>query len=168
VPGGGGATGIMSVLDGRAFTIRNPFDHRVKVQIVTDLPPVLGRRDWRIDFANPGGSAFSLAAGQAKKVELAVTPGAEVSQSDVAAAAKRDVVMYVEADGILIGGMSYRLDPTSAEALPQPHGPGHGSDCDDACGDVAEDLLRCLNLPGHKVDRVKVRRIGVDINIDDC
>ena len=168
VPAAGGATGIMSVLDGRTFTIRNPFDHRVKVQVITDLPSVLRRRNWRIDFANPGGSAFSLAAGQAKKVELAVTPGAEVSQSDVAAAAKRDVVMYVEADGILIGGMSYRLDPTRAEALPQPHKPGHGSDCDDECGDVAEDLLRCLNLPGHKVDRVKVRRIGVDINIDDC
>ncbi|MEO6653978.1 MAG: hypothetical protein ABIP17_15125 [Ilumatobacteraceae bacterium] len=170
VPGGGGAAGIMSVLDGRRFTVRNPFDHRVKVVITTELPTILMRRDWRVDFANPGGSAFSLAPGQSRVVQLAVTRGAEVSQADVSATEDRDAVMYVEADGILIGGMTYRLDPARTEAMPQPGVPrdGHGTDCEEPCADLAEDLLRCLRLPGQHVDGVKVRRIGVDIDLKNC
>ena len=112
VPGAGGATGIMAVLDGRGFTVRNPFDRRVRVEITTHLPLVLARRNWSIAFANPGGSAFSLAAGQTKQIRLAVTPGGDVSRADVAAATDRDVLLSVVADGILIGGMTYRLDPT--------------------------------------------------------
>jgi hypothetical protein len=167
VPGAGGAAGIVAVLDGRRFTIRNPFDRRVRVVISTELPPVLGRRNWKIGFANPGGAAFSLAAGQAREVQVAVSPGAEVTQSDVMAATDRDVVMYVEADGILIGGMSYSLDPNRAHPLPQAadHCPDEYAD---SCAEPAQDLLRCLNLPGHKARKARVRRIGVDIDIDDC
>jgi hypothetical protein len=167
VPAAGGAGGIMAVLDGRAFTVRNPFDQRVRIVITTELPSVLGRRNWRVNFASPGGAAFSLAPGQARKVHLAVTPGAEVTQTDVTAAADRDVVMYVEADGILIGGMSYRLDPTRTHPLPQP-----GDECPDEngdkCAESARELLRCLKLPGHKVRKARIRHIGVDIDIDDC
>ncbi|MAT05489.1 MAG: hypothetical protein CL424_10655 [Acidimicrobiaceae bacterium] len=171
VPAAGGIAGIMAVLDGRAFTVRNPFDRRVKLSITTELPSVLGRRDWQVGFANPGGGAFSLAPGQSRKVTLAVTPGAEPTASDVTAAGDRAVNVFVEADGILIGGMSYELDPTRAHPLPQPHHPGKGdggTDCDDPCADTAEDLLRCMQLPGHRVDRVRVRTIGVDIDIDNC
>ena len=31
VPAAGGAVGIMAVLDGRAFTVHNPFDHRARI-----------------------------------------------------------------------------------------------------------------------------------------
>lgn len=169
VPAAGGATGIMAVLDGRRFTIRNPFDRRVRVVVRTELPAVLGRRNWTVGFANPGGGAFTLAAGQEREIRLAVTAGADVATDEVVASADRDVVLFVEADGILIGGMSYRLDPTRAEAMPQSEGPGHGrDDCGDRCADTAEDLLRCLHVPGHHVDRVRVRTIGVDIDIDHC
>jgi hypothetical protein len=170
VPGAGGVAGIMGVLDGRRFTVRNPFDRRVRVVITAELPPVLGRKHWRIAFANPGGSAFSLAPGQAREVRVAVTPGAEVSQADVMAAADRDVVMYVEADGILIGGMSYRLDPDRAHPLPQPKPKDDcpERDCDEPCEQPAQELLRCLKLPGYKAGKARVRRIGVDIDIDDC
>jgi hypothetical protein len=168
VPAAGGAAGIMAVLDGRRFTVRNPFDRRVRIMIRTELPPVLARRQWTVDFANPGGRAFSLAPGQSREVRVAVTAGADVTADDVTTAADRDVVMYVEADGILIGGMSYRLDPTRAQPLPQPTGHGKGGACDDPCAEAAEDLLRCLHLPGRHVDRVRVRTIGVDLDIDRC
>ena len=168
VPGAGGAAGIMSVLDGRRFTIRNPFDRRVRVVISAELPLVLARKQWRVALANPGGAAFSLAAGQEREVRLAVTPGAEVSQADVTAATERDVVLYVEADGILIGGMSYRLDPTRAHALPQPKGDCADRDCAEPCAEPAQDLLRCLKLPGYRARNARVKRIGVDIDIEDC
>lgn len=170
VPAAGGAAGITAVLDGRAFTVRNPFDRRVRVAITTTLPSVLAAKGWRVAFANPGGSGFSLAPGQVHTVKLAVTPGAEVSAAEVSASPDRDVVVYVEADGIVIGGMSYHLDPTRAEPLPQPTGAPCPSDddCDEPCVDAASDLLRCLHLQGHDVDKVRVRRIGIDIEVNGC
>ena len=136
--------------------------------ITTELPSILSRKHWRVSLTNPGGSAFSLAAGQSREVQVAVTPGAEVSQAEVMAATDRDVVMYVEADGILIGGMSYRLDPNRAHALPQPQGDCAERDCSASCAKPAQDLLRCLELPGYKARNARVRRIGVDIDVDDC
>jgi hypothetical protein len=170
VPAAGGAAGIAAVLDGRNFTVRNPFDRRVRVAITTTLPAVLQAKDWKVAFANPGGSAFSLAPGEARTVTLAVRAGGEVTADEVTASTDRDVVVYVEADGILIGGMSYQLDPTRKHPLPQATDDSCDSDpgCAEPCTDLAQDLLRCLHLPGHDVDKVRVRRIGVDIEVGDC
>ena len=67
-------------------------------------------------------------------------------------------------NGILLGGMSYYVDPD----LKQPSGgkPPHGKDCDGA----AQKLLDCLKVGGgKKVKKVCVKKVSVDIELDnDC
>ena len=171
VPAAGGVAGIMAVLDARSFTVHNPFDHRVRIVLDVTLPPLLLERGWTVANAGKGGDAFSLAAGASRRVTLAVAPGRDVTPYDVASSPRRDVVVSVFGDGILLGGMSYRLDPDRSEPLPQDAGDAcRCGGCRDGgrCRSAGQDLLRCLDLPGHRVSGVKVRRIGVDIEVDDC
>ncbi|MBA2416249.1 MAG: hypothetical protein H0V64_10265 [Geodermatophilaceae bacterium] len=170
VPAAGGAAGILAVLDGREFTVHNPFDTRAKIVLDIDLPSVLVEKGWRVTMSNAGGRAFGLAAGAAKKVRLSVTAGQEVTAEDVASSRRRDVVVSVRGNGILLGGMTYRLDPERKEPLPQDDdhtgcgcAPGSAE-----CRGAAKGLLRCLDLPADKVSRVRLRRVGVDIELDDC
>ncbi len=171
VPAAGGVAGIMGVLDGRAFTVRNPFDERAKVSVDITLPPVLARRGWRVGISTPGGTAFGLAPGQAREVRLAVTPGEPVEPNEVRASAQRDVVASVHANGILIGGMSYRLDPDRSKPMPQDGGPDSddGTDgcCDgpSECTGAARRLLECLDLPDDKVKDVRLRSVSIDIEM---
>ncbi len=172
VPAAGGAAGIMAVLDGRAFTVHNPFDHRARIVLDVSLPPVLVEKGWSVGLSGKGGSAFSLAAGTSRRVTLAVVPGGDVTPDEVSSGPRRDVVVSVSGDGILLGGMSYRLDPGRKEPLPQDDagecGCGGGCGRGDRCSGAAADLLRCLDLPGHKVSGVRLRRVGVDVEIADC
>ena len=66
--------------------------------------------------------------------------------------------------GILVGGMTYTLDPTV-----KPSSGGHGGE--DQCGKIAESLLACLDTcidtKREKVKRVRIRKINIDIEIDD-
>jgi hypothetical protein len=72
----------------------------------------------------------------------------------------RDIVVTLLTDGMVIGGMTYRLDP-SLKAPPEPA--GNGQDCRDR----ARDLLRCLNLPSGKVRDVHVTKVSIDVCMDD-
>jgi len=170
VPAAGGAAGIMAVLDGRAFTVHNPFDHRVRVQLEVALPKLLAERHWRVEVATPGGTSFSLAAGASRQVRLRVVAGGELTAAELLQTPDRQVLVSVTADDIVIGGMSYELDPNRAEPLPQPECPGHpnSSSCDDRCQGHAGDLLRCLNLPDAQVGKVRLKSVQVDIEIRDC
>ena len=172
VPAAGGAAGIMAVLDGRAFTVHNPFEHRARIVLDVSLPPVLVEKGWSVEISSKGGGAFSLPSGGSRKVALAVVPGGDVTPGEVAGSPRRDVVVSVRGDGILLGGMSYRLDPDRKEPLPQDDRDecGCGGHCggEDRCRGAARDLLRCLDLPGHHVSGVRLRRVGVDIELDDC
>ncbi len=169
VPAAGGVTGIMAVLDGRSFTVRNPFDRQVSIVIGTALPSVMETRGWSVDYSTPGGATFNLAAGEDRQVTLAVAPGSEFTKDDLLLTEDRAVVVSIEADGILIGGMSYELDPLRTRPLPQNDDDvGGDDDCEDPCENAAEDLLSCLDLPGQKVDSVRIRRIGVEIELEDC
>ena len=168
VPAAAGAAGIMGVLDGRAFTVHNPFDHRVKVVLDITLPPVLAERGWQVRAASAGGNAFGLAAGGERRVKLAVTAGDEVSAEAVKASDSRDVVVAVHADGILVGGMTYRLDPDRHAPMPQDGDDGHPREGRHDCTGPAERLLQCLDLPEDRVGKVSLRRVGIDIEMTDC
>ncbi|MCK9495997.1 MAG: hypothetical protein M0R75_10960 [Dehalococcoidia bacterium] len=170
VPAAGGVAGIMAVLDGRAFTVHNPFNRRVRVQLDITLPKLLASRGWRVEVATPGGVSFGLPAGGSRQVRLRVVPGGEVTAAEVRQTPDREVVVTVAADDIGIGGMSYELDPERAEPLPQDDCPKHSdkSHCDDRCHGPAQDLLRCLDLPSVDVGKVRLRSVQVDIEVRDC
>lgn len=167
VPGEG--TGIASVLSGSTFTVRNSFDHRVRILISETLPDVMVHRGWRLSYASPGGNAFSLAAGQSREVKIVVHEGAPITRDDVRSASDRDVIVSVEGDGIGLGGMVYFLDPDlELEPGTSQDDDGLEGDCDDPCTEPANELLKCLNLPGQQVDNVRVRGISVEIDVSEC
>lgn len=179
VPAAGGVAGIVAVLDGRSFTVHNPFDDKAPVQIDVALPAVLERAGWKVRVSTPGGGRFGLPPRGERRVRLAVEPGEPVGPDAVRATDVRDVVVAVQVAGIPVGGMTYRLDPERAKPLPQdddrrrpgtdPHDDlrdEHDDRSEDGgCATAASDLLECLHLPGHRVKGARVRTIGVDVEV---
>jgi len=164
VPGGGGLRGLLSAFRGRRFVVRNPHPRISRVELIPRLPKLLLERGWDIVFDNPGGGAFTLAPGQSRDIVVVLRPGADFSPEDVARSSDRTLDIQTLADGILVGGMSYELDPVLREAPPQ-----YPTGAPSACRDRARELLDCLDLPVDRVRCVRIRKITVDIELgDDC
>lgn len=164
VPGGGGLRGLLTAFSPRRFVVRNP--HRVfaRVEVVARLPRLLLDRGWELIFDNPGGRAFSLAPGQSREIVLRWKPGADFAPDDVERAHDWTIHLEVVANGILVGGMSYELDPTLKVTPPQLP---TKVKVPTVCAAKAKELLDCLGLPVDNVKSVRVRRITVDIEIED-
>lgn len=164
VPGGGGLRGLLSAFSPRRFVVRNPHRVTARVEVVSTLPKLLLERGWEFVFDNPGGRAFSLAPGQSREIVLRLKAGANFSPQDVEQTQDRTIHFEAIANGILVGGMTYELDPTLKVAPPQfPTKP----QLSEVCADKAKELLECLELPVDKVKSVRVRKITVDIEIED-
>ena len=162
---GGGTTGLVESFADRTFELRNPMGQTSRMTVEARLPELLSSRRWRLEFVNAGGAAFSLGAGQSRTVTMRIVEGAAFTAADVRAAADRTVHVLGRADGIVVGGMSYELDPDQLHP-PCRHGGGHD------CTGAAETLLDCLDLGcidrgGAKVRRVRIRRITVDIDLEE-
>lgn len=188
IAAGAGLEGIVAELEGRSFAVHNPFDDKASIEVQIALPAVLSERGWDVVTTNEGGSRFALAPGTRRQVTLSVKPGKDLSAEEVRAAEQRDVLVSVTGNGILMGGMTYRLDPDRLRPMPQgedeepkgherdgehEHGPdhgqqhGHGPDHDgEACAAKAKDLLTCLNLPVDGIGEVRVKAIQVEIDLD--
>jgi hypothetical protein len=70
--------------------------------------------------------------------------------------------IYANADGILIGGMTYNIDPE----MKHPSGYHKPEEKDDCKGDIKEWIK---NAETSTVKSVKVKRITVDIDFkNDC
>lgn len=156
---GGGTSGLVGSFDQVWFQLKNPHTTTARMKVRTVLPALLERRGWKIQFLNPGGSAFPLRAGESRYITMKLIPGQDFSAEDVARSSDRTIHLYGYADGILVGGMSYELDPILK--APEPGVPGH-----DKCREAAETLLKCLELPHQKVRKVRVRKVNLDIEFE--
>jgi hypothetical protein len=171
VPAAGGVDGILAVLDGRTFTVHNPFDHPARMHVDIHLPRSLAERRWAVEIATAGGSNFTLGPRGSRRVRLRAVAGTNVTPGELGQASDLEIVVMVTADDILMGGMVYTLDPTRSKPLPQdgcPKQPGKGSDGDDPCRDQASELLKCLALPEAKVKRVRIKSVQVHVDLNDC
>jgi hypothetical protein len=112
VAGGGGGKGLLATLDGARIAIKNPLASQARMSVTTVLPRFLAAAGWTAVFDNPGAGAFVLSAGESRQVVLRLKRGKEFTPQAVVSA-KADAVIHVEAraNGILVGGMSYTLDP---------------------------------------------------------
>jgi hypothetical protein len=121
VPGGGGVKGLLEGLANQRFWVRNPNRRTARIQLVATLPAFLEERGWKLGFGSAGGASFTMEPGQMKEVTLSVSPGREFTARDAAAVepAGRMVSVETYADGILIGGMSYAVEPELQAPLPQ-------------------------------------------------
>ena len=163
-PGGGGMGGLLAALDHRFFVVGNPFRAIARMELKVQLPSWLERAGWQLQFAGMRERSFSLKPGGKRVVTLDMQAGRDFTPADVRAATDRDIVIEILGDGILIGGMTYRIDPDLEKSVNADDGPAAG----DSCRDIATDLLRCLKVDTGPVKRVCVRKVSVDIDFDDC
>jgi hypothetical protein len=112
VPGGGGINGLVEAFENRPFWVNNPFSREAKIALKPVLPKLLQKGGWKLNFITPGKNVFSMQSRESKIVRMQMKPG-EIFPKELATISKKDVfiTVYAYADGILIGGMTYKIDP---------------------------------------------------------
>jgi hypothetical protein len=115
VPGAGGKKALLAALDKTKITIKNPFNVDAHVIIDSALPSFLSKGGWQVTFDNPGSGAFSMKPGESKPIVVRLSAGKEFSSKDVGAAKNPVIHIRAVANGIVVGGMSYELDPQLAD-----------------------------------------------------
>jgi hypothetical protein len=165
-PGGGGGEALMASLDGAMFFAGNNFNRPASMEVRAELPKVLTAKGWRLEFSGIAGDRFVLKAGEKREIGIRLSPGAEFTGEEIRATADRNIRVYLYGNGMLMGGMTYQMDPD----LKTPSGgksPRHPQ-----CNDAAQNLIDCLKVSGtRKVKKVRVKKISVDIELDhgcDC
>jgi hypothetical protein len=161
---GGGTSGLTASFNQQPFRIKNPHLTVAGVQVRVTLPAFLQRLGWKIEFLNPGGAAFPLGPGESRDIVMKILPANDFTAADLPTG-DRTIQVLGYAGGMLVGGMSYILDPNLKP-------PGSGSS-DGNCQRIAESLLKCLDHchdgKPEKVRRVRIRKINVDIELEeDC
>ncbi len=156
----------MAGLQGKGFWVGNPGRASALVAVSVALPPLLARRGWRVDLRDLSADGVRLKSREQRLVTFDVHAGAPFTREEAAAAMERDIVVTATADGGIIGGMVYRIDPD----LEMPFNDRPPKDGEDGCRDKAKQLLDCLNVPDGTVKRVHIRKIAIDVEMDggDC
>jgi zinc metalloprotease ZmpB len=161
---GGGTSGLTAEFDGLEFELKNPLTNAAKMEVRATLPPLLAERGWRLEFTNRGGAAFPLRPQESRTVVMRMIAGQPFETADVDKADEKTIQVAGYAGGILVGGLSYVLDPT----IKHPRRPPHKTHRDrDECAKRAERLIDCLDLELQDVSRVRIRKLTVDIEFDD-
>ncbi|MCX6877961.1 MAG: hypothetical protein NTW21_29720 [Verrucomicrobia bacterium] len=162
VPGGGGLRGLMAGLHGKGFWVGNPGRRAAHVAVSVELPSLLARRGWRIGLRDLPANGTRLKAREQRLVTFEVHSGVPFTTAEVTEAAERDIVVTATADGALIGGMVYRIDPE----IEMPFNDRTSEERKEGCRDKAKQLLACLNLSGGNVKRVRVRKVVIDVEME--
>ncbi len=165
VAGGGGGLQLVASFRNRHFFAKNPFDRPVQVRLEVAMPAFLQERGYQLQFTNPGGAAFSLAPRAEREVTMQLKEGLDFTAADVGQSADIQINAYI--DGVLTGGMTYRIDPKlrrPAQELPQAEEPKPD------CAPNIRQLLGCVDIADADIKRVKIRKINVDIEMkeDEC
>jgi hypothetical protein len=158
---GGGTSGLTADFNRLKFRLKNPNRAIARMEVRVALPALLEKRGWKIEFLNQGGATFPLYAGESLDIITKLLPGTDFTPDEVASSADKTIHLYGYADGILVGGMSYELDPKL-----KPFQPGDTLP-EDKCKKNVEAFLGCIELPTEKVRRVRIRKVNVDIEFED-
>lgn len=163
VPGGGGASGLRAAFERRRFWARNPYPRPLRIELRPVLPDFLVERGYELGFLSAGGKSFTLGPRANREVVMQLKAGGDFSPAEIAPNTRIEV--EVLGDGMLIGGMSYGIDP-NLKAPPRETAPGKTGG---ECRDEAAKLLDCLDVPHGNVKRVRVSRVVIDVDLDkDC
>ena len=157
---------LASSMTKRAFWINNPYDRTVTINIDTVLPAILRKNNWRLKFSNPGADKFQLGPRSVRKIVFDLIQGNPFNKSELNPAGE-DIEFQTVIGGLLVGGISYRLDPKIDKNLPERStGRGKGC-CGTSCKQSSEMLLDCLGLPSEGVKSAKLRKVSIDILFKD-
>ena len=97
--------------NGLSFELKNPLTTAAVMRVEPTLPPLLAERGWTLSLMNRGGATFKLEPGESREIVMQLQRGTDFTADDVEEAAERTIRVAARADGILVGGMSYELDP---------------------------------------------------------
>jgi zinc metalloprotease ZmpB len=164
VPGEGGGEMLVAALDGAFFMAGNNLNKKADMELQVHMPAVLANKGWKLKFDGIPNNKFSLDAGNKRKVHLALQAGSDFTKADIVGAADRMISIDLLANGMVIGGMSYHVDPN----LKTPSGGKQPSGKE--CGGAAQTLIDCLKVGGgKKVKKVCVKKVSIDIELgNDC
>lgn len=162
VSGAEGEFGLMASMNKAIFVAGNSFRRRANMEMKIDMPPVLAKAGWKLKLNGVPSEKFVLKAGEKRRITLELVPGSNFTQEQIRNAGNRDIMVSLYGDGVLLGGMTYRIDPDMKAPTIDGQG-GNGS----KCKDKATELLDCLNLGGGKVKNVCVKKVSLDIEMDN-
>ncbi|HKG48408.1 MAG TPA: hypothetical protein VKB02_16845 [Pyrinomonadaceae bacterium] len=148
VAAGGGLRGLLSSFIGRKFKVRNPSEGSSRFEVKAELPKLLASRGWKalLDQRETNLS-FSLGPGASRNVAVELKPGGEFTAEEVRQARGGQIRISVFADGNVIGGMTYDLDPT-LERAPREQVGGQPIGLDDS---EIEEAIRNAQEDGEAI-----------------
>jgi hypothetical protein len=111
VPGGGRRRALVRAFRRRRFWASNPLPRTAKMEIRPVLPGFLLTRGWAMVFDNPGGGSFSLGPRNTRVVRPRLIGGQSFTAAEIVAAGSVAIMIVVLADGLVVGGLTFVLDP---------------------------------------------------------
>ena len=145
---------LINALSGASLWIQNPGRTVASMRVEYRLPEVLANKGWQVTASNHDDEPFDLAPGVQEQTMLSVTAGDDFDPGEIKATTDRDIVVLVLADDGLVGGMTYRLDPTF-------------SDTEETGVSIDSELIKGISLGDRRVKSVKIRKVSVDIEFED-
>ena len=115
---GDGAKGFVAAFAGTRIAVKHPGNSRARMRINAVLPPLLVKRGWRVAVAGAARKGFWLKAGASRNVVLRAKAGQHLTAKQARSAQNRCIHLEILADDIVVGGMTYLLNPSMA-ARPQ-------------------------------------------------
>jgi len=111
VPGGGHRHALEEAFEKREFHACNPLAKTAAMEVRAVMPAFLTSKGWGMKLDNPGGGSFSLGPRAAREIRPRLISGQDFTPAEVQLAAPVEIVMVVLADGLVVGGITYVLDP---------------------------------------------------------
>jgi hypothetical protein len=155
--GGGARYALEAAFCDRQLWVQNPFDTTARMELRVVSDGFFTSRGWAITFASPGGATFSLGPREARLVRPVLVSGQDFAASAVSDAGGASFTILTLADGIVVGGFTYVLDPTlSSPAEETLHREGcaergeRARHCCDPCVDERCKPCPCLAEPEPK------------------
>jgi hypothetical protein len=115
VPGGGHRKALVRAFHKRRFWASNPTPGTAKMEVRAILPAFLASRGWAATLDNPGGGSFSLGPRDTREIHPRLIGGQDFTELQVQAAGRVALEFIVLADGLVVGGLTYVLDPQLKE-----------------------------------------------------
>jgi hypothetical protein len=154
VPGGGHRKALVKAFHGRRLWAANPFARAAKMEVRAILPPFLASRAWGVRFDNPGGGSFTLGPRATRVVKPRLVSGQDFNAGQLGVAGPVAIEVVVLADGIVVGGITYALDPhmtAPAHEVAEEHA-GEARQAEERAEDAGKGA--------------KARRVHVDVDLD--
>jgi zinc metalloprotease ZmpB len=111
VPGGGHRDALVEAFEKREVWASNPFSKTAIMEIRPVLPSFLASRGWTMLLDNPGGGSFSLGPRDSRRIRPRLVSGKDFTATELQLAGYVAIELIVLADGIVVGGLTFVLDP---------------------------------------------------------